>query len=229
MLSLGSAMRAFSAPLRFAGQTSFGVPTYLGAASVALNAASGHRFVSARPRKKNPTPRYIPKPTMIEVPDPEGKTSVLKPIYGPFQSKPRTIYRGVVYSLKMQKTATVIIRRIRTIKYKYRGVEQGVKTKLHVHDEHEVCRIGDVVEVVSCRPRSKTKHFELFRIVREQKQLDDFGYDGGIGGRNGPRPAIAQHYINFIPPEQVHTRPAEEVQAEREAVSTPVADNTPFA
>eukprot|EP00808_Paulinella_micropora_P010643 g33977.t1 len=178
----------------------------------------------ALPRKKNPTPIYIPEPTRIEVPDPEGKKPIMKEVYGPFKAQPRKIFRGVVYSTKMQKTATVIIHRVRTIKYKYKGAQVGVKTKLHVHDEHEACRIGDIVEVVACRPRSKLKKFELFRIVREQPQLDDFGYDGGMTGRDKKRPDIAQHYINLIPPRVANARSEAEVLADREAVSKPVPE-----
>jgi small subunit ribosomal protein S17 len=34
-----------------------------------------------------------------------------------------------------------------------------------VHDEHEVCGIGDKVEIIECRPLSAQKRFRLRRII----------------------------------------------------------------
>lgn len=41
------------------------------------------------------------------------------------------------------------------------------RTVLHVHDESNESHVGDVVEVASCRPISKTKSWKLVRIVRQ--------------------------------------------------------------
>ena len=38
-------------------------------------------------------------------------------------------------------------------------------TVLHAHDEKNECVLGDKVEVMECRPVSKTKHWRLVRIV----------------------------------------------------------------
>jgi len=40
------------------------------------------------------------------------------------------------------------------------------RTVLHVHDEHNESHLGDVVEVASCRPISKTKSWKLVRVIR---------------------------------------------------------------
>jgi len=39
-------------------------------------------------------------------------------------------------------------------------------TKLLVHDEKQEARQGDVVEVMECRPVSKTKSWRLVRVVQ---------------------------------------------------------------
>ena len=34
--------------------------------------------------------------------------------------------------------------------------------KYSVHDEENKCDIGDIVKIIECKPKSKTKRFELF-------------------------------------------------------------------
>ena len=46
------------------------------------------------------------------------------------------------------------------------------QTVLHVHDEKNESRVGDQVEVMSCRPISKTKTWRLVRIVIKGTQID---------------------------------------------------------
>jgi small subunit ribosomal protein S17 len=41
-----------------------------------------------------------------------------------------------------------------------------------VHDEHNKAGVGDVVEVVSCRPYSKSKKFRLVKIVAKASVED---------------------------------------------------------
>jgi len=40
------------------------------------------------------------------------------------------------------------------------------RTKLYAHDEENLAKIGDQVEIMECRPISKTKHWRLVRVVR---------------------------------------------------------------
>ncbi len=42
------------------------------------------------------------------------------------------------------------------------------RTILHVHDEGNESRVGDVVEVAPCRPISKTKSWRLVRVVERR-------------------------------------------------------------
>jgi small subunit ribosomal protein S17 len=71
---------------------------------------------------------------------------------------------GVVTSDKMNKSRRVEIER-RFAHPIYGKIVRG-RTVCHVHDEENAARVGDTVEIVECRPRSKTKRWELVRIVK---------------------------------------------------------------
>ncbi|MFZ5467187.1 MAG: 30S ribosomal protein S17 [Pseudomonadota bacterium] len=70
---------------------------------------------------------------------------------------------GTVVSDKMDKSITVLIER--RVKHPIYGKYMTRSTKLHVHDENNECRAGDKVEIVECRPVSKTKAWNLVRVV----------------------------------------------------------------
>lgn len=42
--------------------------------------------------------------------------------------------------------------------------------RFQVHDEQECAQVGDMVEIVSCRPLSATKHFTIDKIVDKARQ-----------------------------------------------------------
>ena len=46
------------------------------------------------------------------------------------------------------------------------------KTVCHVHDEENESHLGDTVEIVESRPRSKTKRCELVRVVTKSRLVD---------------------------------------------------------
>lgn len=70
---------------------------------------------------------------------------------------------GRVTSDKMMKTVTVLVER----KVKHPLYDKVVKksNKFHAHDENNECKEGDVVEIVSSRPMSKTKSWTIARII----------------------------------------------------------------
>jgi small subunit ribosomal protein S17 len=41
------------------------------------------------------------------------------------------------------------------------------RTKLGVHDESNVAGVGDTVEIVECRPISKSKTFRLVSVIKK--------------------------------------------------------------
>jgi small subunit ribosomal protein S17 len=71
---------------------------------------------------------------------------------------------GVVTSAKCSKTRRVEVDRL------YRHPKYGKivrsRTICHVHDEENSAREGDTVEIVESRPLSRTKRWQLLRIVK---------------------------------------------------------------
>ena len=78
---------------------------------------------------------------------------------------------GVVTSDKMNKSRRVEIRRLYQHS-RYGKIVRG-RTVCHVHDEDNVAKVGDTVEIVEARPRSKTKRWDLVRVVKPAQQLDE--------------------------------------------------------
>jgi small subunit ribosomal protein S17 len=77
---------------------------------------------------------------------------------------------GVVTGDKMAKTRRVEIpRQVRHAKY---SKILHRKTVCHVHDENNDSHLGDMVEIVESRPRSKTKCWDLVRIVTKSQLVD---------------------------------------------------------
>ena len=70
---------------------------------------------------------------------------------------------GVVTSDKGDKTLRVEIER-RYRHSMYGKIVRG-RTVCYVHDEGNLAHEGDVVEIIECRPRSKTKRWDLVRVV----------------------------------------------------------------
>lgn len=71
---------------------------------------------------------------------------------------------GVVTSSVRDKTIKL------TVSYQVRHPKYGKyirrRTVLHAHDEQNECHNGDLVEVMQCRPISKTKSWRLIRVLR---------------------------------------------------------------
>src|SRR4051812_39365488 len=77
---------------------------------------------------------------------------------------------GVVTRDKTTQTRRVEIPRlVRHAKY---GKILHRKTICYVHDEKNESHIGDTVEIVESRPRSKLKRYELVRIVTKSTAVD---------------------------------------------------------
>lgn len=83
---------------------------------------------------------------------------------GKTEAKIESTRIGVVESDKRDKTRRVVVPNVRTHP-KYGKVIRR-RTVLQVHDEKNISHTGDLVEIVPCRPVSKTKRWALLRIVR---------------------------------------------------------------
>lgn len=67
--------------------------------------------------------------------------------------------QGKVVSDKMQNTAVVAVNRyVKHPKYKK---YMKITKRYHAHNPGNTAREGDTVTIRSCRPLSKTKHFEI--------------------------------------------------------------------
>lgn len=84
------------------------------------------------------------------------------------EKKPRTL-SGKVVSDGRDKTVTVLIER--RVKHPLYGKLIKRSTKLHVHDEQNECRMGDIVSIRETRPVSKSKSFALVAIERRATQI----------------------------------------------------------
>lgn len=74
----------------------------------------------------------------------------------------RTV-QGRVVSNKMDKTITVAVER--KVKHPIYGKFIKRTTKLHAHDEANVCNEGDFVSITECRPLSKSKNWMLVDVI----------------------------------------------------------------
>ena len=79
------------------------------------------------------------------------------------EQKLKRTLTGRVVSNKMDKSITVLIER--RVKHPVYGKYITRSTKLHAHDENNVCKEGDVVTIAECRPISKTKAWAVVEVV----------------------------------------------------------------
>lgn len=74
---------------------------------------------------------------------------------------------GEVVSDRMQKT--VVVTEVHTVRHPRYGKFINRTTRYHVHDEKEVAKIGDVIEIEQTRPLSAMKRWRLVRVVRASR------------------------------------------------------------
>ncbi len=72
---------------------------------------------------------------------------------------------GIVESDAREKSRTVVIQF--SSKHPKYGKYVRKRTVLHVHDEENISRKGDRVEIAECRPISKTKSWVLVRVLQK--------------------------------------------------------------
>ena len=77
---------------------------------------------------------------------------------------------GVVKSDRMNKSRRVEIDRL--VRHPKYGKFIHRKTVCHVHDENNESHEGDTVEIIECPPKSKTKRWDLVRVVAKSQAVD---------------------------------------------------------
>ena len=83
---------------------------------------------------------------------------------------PKRVVTGVVTSDKSPKTRRVEVQRL--VRHPKYGKFMRRRTTCHVHDEENTSGVGDTVEIIECRPRSRTKRWELVRVVSKSQAVD---------------------------------------------------------
>jgi small subunit ribosomal protein S17 len=78
--------------------------------------------------------------------------------------KKNKVLVGEVVSDKMDKTITVKVTRIFAHALYGKTIRHFKKYK--AHDEAGIAKVGDMVEIMECRPLSKTKHMMLNRVIK---------------------------------------------------------------
>jgi small subunit ribosomal protein S17 len=72
---------------------------------------------------------------------------------------------GKVVSNKMDKTIVVLV--VRKIKHPVYGKYIKRSTKIHAHDEANICHEGDTVIIAESRPISRTKNWQLVEVIEK--------------------------------------------------------------
>ena len=98
------------------------------------------------------TEAQAPAATEAAPPAPSGSST---------RKNPRTL-AGTVVSDRMDKTIAVMVER--SVKHPVYGKIIRRKSKIHAHDEHNACKVGDFVTIVESRPISKRKSWRLQSI-----------------------------------------------------------------
>ena len=74
---------------------------------------------------------------------------------------------GRVLAHNRDKTIKVVVESM--TKHPMYGKYMKRRTVCHVHDEQNLAKTGDVVEIQECRPISKTKSFRLVSVVEKSR------------------------------------------------------------
>ena len=83
------------------------------------------------------------------------------------ENKKAKTLQAKVLSNKMNKSATVAVERL--VKHPVNGKYIKRTSKFHIHDENNVCEIGQIVTIQQSKPISKTKSWTLVEILKAGK------------------------------------------------------------
>ena len=76
---------------------------------------------------------------------------------------------GRVVSDKMQETATVLVER--RVKHQMYGKVITRSKKYHAHNANNDAKTGDLVQIVECRPMSRTKTWQIAKLLERAEVL----------------------------------------------------------
>ena len=75
---------------------------------------------------------------------------------------PKRILQGVVISDLNSQTVTVSVER----RFKHPVLQKTIRKskKYRAHDENNSFKVGDMVRIIECAPKSKTKRWEVLAV-----------------------------------------------------------------
>ncbi len=86
-------------------------------------------------------------------------------MYNKVTKRQKKVLQGVVVSNKMEKSAAVLVER--TVQHPlYKRIVRKTK-KYQIHDEDNICQVGDSVRLIECKPISRHKCWRLLDVVRK--------------------------------------------------------------
>lgn len=92
------------------------------------------------------------------------------------------IAEGVVTRSKNAKTRRVEIQRL--VKHPMYGKYIKKRTMCYVHDENNESELGDTVQIVECRPMSRTKRWRLTQVLKRAPSRTLSNLEGTVAGGN---------------------------------------------
>ena len=99
----------------------------------------------------------------------------------------RRVLQGIVTRDKMAKTRRVEVERL--VRHPKYGKYVKRRTICYVHDEKNESHLGDTVEIIESRPLSKTKRWELVKVVTKAPSRTLSNLEGAVAGSDAaPRP-----------------------------------------
>jgi small subunit ribosomal protein S17 len=101
----------------------------------------------------------------------------------------RRVLEGIVTRDKMAKTRRVEVERL--VRHPKYGKFVKRRTVCYVHDEKNDSHLGDTVEIVESRPLSKTKRWELVKIVKKAPSRTLSNLEGAVAGSDAAAAATA--------------------------------------
>ncbi|MGC8833299.1 MAG: 30S ribosomal protein S17 [Armatimonadota bacterium] len=83
------------------------------------------------------------------------------------QRNKRKVRVGTVVSDAMDKTVVVAVERL--VRHPLYGRTMRRTKKYKAHDEHNEAKVGDIVEIMECRPLSREKRWRVSKILERAK------------------------------------------------------------
>ncbi len=74
--------------------------------------------------------------------------------------------KGIVIKKKMFKTITVLITKV--IKHKIYKKFIKRKSNIYVHDNNNLCKLNDYIEIEQCKPISKKKFWVFKKFIKKE-------------------------------------------------------------